>query len=134
VIGNNKFIKHITRIFKLGLGGKIGHGEYAMPFIHIDDLVKFYDVAIKDENYSGVYNLVAPDIITNEDFAVALGNILGKNPRFSLPYFLLKALIGERIISITGNPIVIPKRLLEAGFIFKYDQISKALEQVIPTK
>lgn len=134
VIGNNKFIKHITRIFKLGLGCKIGHGEYAMPFVHIDDLVKFYDVAIKDENYSGVYNLVAPDIITNEDFSVALGNILGKKTRFSFPYFLLKTLIGERIITITRNPIVIPKRLLETGFIFKYDQINKALEQVIQTK
>lgn len=132
VLGKNGgIINRLAPIFKLGLGGKVGHGEYAMPFIHIEDLVHFYDEAIKNETYQGTYNLVAPHIITNEDFTIALAQSLHKKARFTIPVFALKLLLGNGIMSIINNPIVIPQRLLEAGFEYQYDQIHEALQQII---
>jgi len=124
-------IKQLLPIFNLGFGGKIGHGEYAMPFIHILDLIQFYDKAVSNEDYQGVYNLVAPNIITNEEFTHALANKLNKKARFTIPIFALKILFGQGIMTVINNPIVIPKQLLQAGFKYKYDQIDDALEQII---
>jgi uncharacterized protein (TIGR01777 family) len=124
-------IKQLLPIFKLGLGGKIGHGEYAMPFIHILDLIRFYDEAVSNENYQGIYNLVAPHIITNEEFTHALANALNKKARFKIPVFALKLLFGKGIMTVINNPIVIPKQLLQAGYKYEYDQINEALEQII---
>lgn len=132
ILGNNGgIIKRLLPLFKIGLGGKVGHGEYAMPFIHIEDLVHFYDEAIKNEAYHGTYNLVAPHIITNEDFTQAFAQALNKKARFTIPVFALKFMLGKGIMSIINNPIVIPQRLLEAGFTYEYDQIHDALKQII---
>lgn len=134
VIGNGGMVKKLMNIFKLGIGGKIGHGEFAMPFIHIEDLLRFYDTALANENYEGIYNLVAPDIITNEDFTKAMAKCSNKKAKLTIPIFALKLLMGKGIMSVINNPFVIPKRLLEAGFVFKYDQIEDALKQVFNEK
>lgn len=57
--------------FFLGLGGPIGSGKQFFPWIHIDDMVRLFMFAI-EENISGVLNGVAPQIITNQEFAKGL--------------------------------------------------------------
>lgn len=131
VLGNGGILKKIMWIFKMGLGGKIGHGEYPMPVIHIKDLLAFYEMSINDESFNGVYNLTAPAIITNAEFTEALASALNKKARFSIPPALLKILYGNGLMSLINNPIVIPKGLLEAGFRYKYDQIEDALASCI---
>jgi len=124
-------IKQLLPIFKIGLGGKIGHGEFAMPFIHILDLIHFYDEAVSNEKYQGIYNLVAPHIMTNEEFTNAFANALNKKARFTIPVFALKLLFGKGIMTVINNPIVIPKQLLQTGYNYEYDQINDALDQII---
>jgi len=128
IIGPGSLIKSLLNLFKTGLGGKIGHGEYPMPFIHIEDLLHFYDEAIENDNYSEIYNLVAPAIITNEEFTKAFADALNKKAPFSIPPVAINLIFGKGLMTIINNPIVIPKRLLEAGFRYKKDQIDDAIK------
>ena len=53
-----------------------------MPWIHVSDVVKIISMALSDENYSGVYNLVAPDAVRNKDLVKTIGKILGRPTLF----------------------------------------------------
>jgi uncharacterized protein len=131
VLGHGGVIKQLLPLYKMGFGGKIGHGQYPMPFIHINDLMRFYDEAIKNESYKGIYNLVAPDIITNAEFSSAFAQAVNKRARFTIPALALKIVFGQGIMSVINSPFVIPKRLLESGFKFEYDQIDFVLKHII---
>ncbi|MDA3819637.1 MAG: TIGR01777 family oxidoreductase [Candidatus Delongbacteria bacterium] len=131
VLGDGGILSRLSWLFKMGLGAKIGHGEYPMPLIHIADLLAFYETAIKDTGYEGIYNLTAPSIITNEEFSGALAESYIKKLRFSIPPFILNLIFGHGFMNLINNPIVIPKKLLEAGFKYKYDQIEDALEDCL---
>lgn len=131
VLGEGGILSRLTWVFKMGLGAKIGHGEYPMPLIHIADLLAFYETAINDTGYQGIYNLTAPSIITNEEFSEALAAAYNKKLRFSIPPFILNLIFGQGFMHLINNPIIIPKKLLEAGFKYKYDQIEDALEDCL---
>ncbi len=128
VLGNQGMLQKLKPLFKLGIGGKIGHGKYPMPFIHINDLLHFYEVSLTNANYKGVYNLVSPQKITNKDFTKALAQALNKKAPFTIPLFFLKIIMGKGISALINNPIVIPKKLQDANFQFKYDKIEAALK------
>ncbi len=117
--------------FKLGLGGTIGDGSQSMSFIHIDDLVGAELFALDNQSLKGIYNLTAPNPVTNKIFTKALGKILGRPTIFPVPVFVLKILFSEGARVLSDGQSAIPKRLLEAGFVFKYDTIEKTLENIL---
>ena len=53
---------------KLFVGGPLGGGKFAMPWIHIDDWVRAVRHLIENENAHGVYNFIAPIPTSNADF------------------------------------------------------------------
>jgi uncharacterized protein len=131
VLGNGGILSRVIWLFKIGMGAKIGHKEYPMPLIHIDDLLAFYEASIADDSFQGIYNLTAPSIISNEEFSEALAEAFDTKVRFSLPPFIINLVFGRGLMHLINNPIVIPKGLLEAGFKYKYDQIEDALEDCL---
>ncbi len=131
ILGDGGILSRLAWLFKMGMGAKIGHGEYPMPLIHITDLLSFYETAVKNKSYEGIYNLTAPSIITNEEFSEALAAAYNKKLKFSVPPFLINLMFGKGLMHLINNPIVIPKKLLETGFKYKYDQIEDALEDCI---
>lgn len=69
VIGRNGgMIKSMKIPFWCGLGGNIGDGKQALPWIHIDDICELIKVCIEKKEATGVFNGVAPQCVTNEDF------------------------------------------------------------------
>lgn len=117
-------------LFKLGLGGKIGSGRQAFPYIHIDDLVSAFVQAIEDERLSGIYNLVEPQPITNKQFTKAMSKRLKRPALFTVPPFALKALFGQAARMILDGPTVIPQRLQEAGFQFQHPSIEQTIDEI----
>lgn len=70
VLGRNGgMVRQIYWPFYFGLGGPIGSGKQYLPWIHISDLCRFILFAIQDETVKGVYNGVAPQQITNNEFS-----------------------------------------------------------------
>lgn len=116
--------------YKFFVGGTIGSGNQYVPWIHIDDLTNMILFSV-DNNVSGVFNAVSPDIVTMKEFSSVLAKILSRPNLFKVPEFILNILLGESAKIVTGGQKVIPKRILETSFKFKYAKLETALHQLI---
>jgi hypothetical protein len=117
--------------FKLGLGGVIGSGKQAFSFIHIEDLKNAFLYAIDNDTLHDAYNLCATIPTTNNGLTKALGNALDKPTFFKVPAFILKLQLGEGAKVLLDGQAVVPKRLKESGFKFKYETIECAIDNLL---
>ncbi|GAO31422.1 TIGR01777 family oxidoreductase [Geofilum rubicundum] len=114
--------------FKWGLGGKIGSGKQFFPWIHLEDVVSAIVGGITIPRASGVYNLVAPELVTNQQFTHQLARALRRPAFFMVPVWVLKLVFGEGATALTTGQQVIPQRLLADGFEFSYPSLNRALK------
>jgi uncharacterized protein len=132
VIGKEaKTITNLITPFKFGLGATIGNGKQAFPFVHEKDVIKAFVWAVEDLNKNGVFNLVAPEKISNKDFTKALAKILNRPAFLAIPFFVLKIALGEAAVLLTESPAVEPKNLIDARFKFEFPVIEIALSDII---
>jgi uncharacterized protein (TIGR01777 family) len=115
--------------FKLGLGGIIGSGKQHFSYIHIEDLIEVYKFVIEN-SLDGVFNCTAPTPTTNYEFTKTLGRVLNRPTIFPIPEFVLKLIFSEGAKVLTDGQSVIPKRLLDLGFNFKYKNIDETLKNL----
>lgn len=118
--------------FRLGLGAILGNGKQIFPFVHINDLMEAFLHIFINKTSKGVYNLVAPDIKTNSDFAKTLGKCLKRPVLFHVPAILLKIFLKQGATVLLKGQKVIPKRLMNEGFVFKYDTLIKSIKFYFP--
>lgn len=128
---NGGALKRLFPLFKLGLGSAVGSGKQYMPWIHIDDLVSVFYEALFNPYFKDIYNVVAPEHITNKVFSQQLAKSLSK-PFFlpNIPAFLLKILFGEMANVLLKGSRVSNQKLLNTGITFKYPQLSMALNNI----
>ena len=65
------------------------------------------------------------------EFAESLGKVLNRPAFFRVPKFALYLAVGEVTESITASMKVIPQKLLENGFKFKFENLEDALRDLI---
>lgn len=124
-------VQQMYWLFFFGVGGPVASGNQFFPWIHIDDMIGLLTYALENEKVNGVLNGVAPQIITNKDFASSLGKAMWRPSFFPLPGFVLNALFSqERAKIMTEGQKVIPKRTLELGYKFIYPQIDDACKNL----
>lgn len=132
VIGKNGgFLKPMILPFKLGLGGRLGSGKQWMPWIHIDDHVAICKRLINNHDLGGEFNLTAPNPVTNKIFSQALAKTLHRPAFLPAPTWILKFILGEMSELLLGSQRVIPKRMLDAGYPFKFTELDAALGHVL---
>lgn len=132
VLGNNGgIIRQLKPIFKLGVGGRLASGKQKMAFIHIDDLVAGLRFFIEDEQTSGVYNMVAPNITTNKEFTQYFAKVLRRWVFLPVPGFVLKIVFGASAEIMLKGEWVEPKRLLSTDFKYQYRGIEEALKELV---
>ncbi len=124
-------LKKLLPIFRLGLGGKIGSGKQPFPFIHVEDFSRGIDHLIQNQESSGVYNFVAPSIITNKEFTKVLASGLNRPSFCVVPTFMLQLIYGDASRIITAGQRVTPSRLLEESFEFKFRDIETTIADLI---
>jgi uncharacterized protein (TIGR01777 family) len=112
---------------KLFVGGPVGGGRFAMPWIHIADWVGAVRHLIANQNTSGVYNLIAPTPTSSADFYRALTGVLHRPYWFPTPAILLRILLGEMSVLVVEGRFARPKRLLESGYRFQFEGAREAL-------
>lgn len=117
-------------IFKAGLGGKIGSGNQGFSWIHLSDLARAIEF-LYERGEGGAYNFTAPNPTTNVGLTKALGSALHRPTVFSVPEFALRLLYSEGAKVLTSGQKVYPRRLLEAGFVFEFEDIAKAVADAI---
>jgi uncharacterized protein (TIGR01777 family) len=117
--------------FKAGLGGAIGDGTQAFSFVHIDDLARAYEHVIFHDALEGVFNLSSPKPSTNAKFTKSLAKKLHRPALVPVPPIALKAVYGEGAQVLCKGQAVYPKRLLESGFSFEYEDAESAIEDLV---
>ncbi|OMQ09744.1 TIGR01777 family oxidoreductase [[Flexibacter] sp. ATCC 35103] len=134
VLGKNggAFIP-LKTLAKIGFGGKQGKGNQFTSWIHEDDFVNAIDFIIEKE-ITGVINIVSPQPIRNADFMQRLRKAVGFPFGIPMNKFFLE--IGSFFIRTETELVlksrnVIPKRLLENGFEFKFGNIDKAFRDLL---
>ncbi|MEX0982274.1 MAG: TIGR01777 family oxidoreductase [Bacteroidales bacterium] len=120
----------LLRLFRMGLGGVLASGKQVYSFIHIDDVTRALEYLMIYNN-KGVYNFTAPFPVTNREFTKALGKILNRPSIFRVPRFVLKLIMGEGAVLVTKGQSVYPQNLLDAGFVFTFGTIDKAIENLV---
>ncbi len=118
-------------LFKKYIGGPIGSGKQWFSWVHIKDLAEAFVFLMKHPEISGPVNVCSPNPVRNRDLAKALGKVLYRPSFFPAPGFMVKLVLGEFGSVILEGQRVIPRRLLDAGFIFQYPDIEKALQSII---
>ncbi len=125
-------LKEMLTPFKLGLGGTIGSGEQWMSWIALDDLIKIIHFALENESLRGAVNAVAPNPVKNEEFTDTLGKVLHRPTIIPIPSFGIKLLFGEKGEKLLLEGCrVLPLKLEEAGFQFKFKDLEKALKHAL---
>lgn len=117
--------------FKLGIAGTIGDGSEPFSWVHISDLLNAFLFVFDHNDMKGTFNLCSPNPVTNKVLTKTLGKILHRPTVIPLPKFVLRFLFSEGATVLTEGQRVIPERLLEHHFIFKYPTIEEALREVL---
>ncbi len=118
--------------FKLGAGGVIGNGEQYMSWIAIDDAAGAIQHAIATTTLSGPVNGTAPGAVTNRVFTKTLGKVLRRPTIFPMPAFAARLAFGQMADELLlASTRVVPKKLEETGYRFRYAELEGALRHVL---
>jgi uncharacterized protein len=118
--------------FKLGAGGVIGSGNQYMSWIALDDAVSAIHLALTRDSLRGPVNGVAPNVVTNRDFTRTLGRVLSRPTLFPMPTFAARLAFGEMADALLlASTRVVPARLLESSFVFRYPDLEGALRHLL---
>jgi uncharacterized protein len=123
-------LPQMAKPISMYVGSPFGSGKQFMSWIHIDDLVRIYWFALQ-RGLEGVFNATAPNPVTNKDFTKMLATRLHK-PLFmpNVPRFAMKLLLGEMHELLFASQNVNSEKLRNAGFDFKYNPLSEALDAI----
>jgi uncharacterized protein (TIGR01777 family) len=124
-------LKQMLPAFKLFAGGYLGNGKQWFPWIHINDIVEIYLHAIGSETLAGAINSASPGIVRMKEFATELGKVLHRPALFPIPKIAVKILKGELGNFVTDSQKVIPNKLLQSGYNFKFENLEDALRDVL---
>jgi uncharacterized protein (TIGR01777 family) len=117
--------------FKFYIGGYWGSGDQWMSWISLADEVTAIKFLIENSNLHGVFNLTSPEPLTNRKLFQVLAKVLRKPCWLPIPAFVLKIMFGEMANELfLGSQRVYPRKLIDAGFEFKYSELTKALESI----
>ena len=119
-------LKKMKLPFQCFAGGPIGSGKQYWPWIHYMDACNMIALAI-DSDWSGSFNAVAPQQVTCKDFVKTLGKVISRPAIAPMPGWVLRLLIGERSDLLIASQRVIPQRLQELNFEWKFDTLYSAL-------
>lgn len=124
----------LHRLAKLGLGGKIGSGRQWISWLHIDDMVGIIMRAIEDSSMAGAYNVTAPNAVTNADFMRSLRRAIGMPIGLPSPGWMVRLGAATLLDTDPELPLygrhVVPRRLLDEGYEFKYAELDSALHDL----
>jgi len=116
--------------FRMGAGGRLGSGKHWFPWIHRADVTAICQWLLVNDAARGAYNVGAPNPVTNAEFTRALGRALGRPTVLPMPEAALKLLFGEMSELLLVSDRMLPQRLLDAGFKFRYPDLDRALAAI----
>jgi uncharacterized protein (TIGR01777 family) len=120
-------LKALRRLFKLGLGGRLGNGKQYFPIISLRDWVAAVVFLAESDTAQGPVNLCCPETPTNAEFTRALGRAVGRPAAVPVPSFAIRAGAGRMSPELLGSLNASPLALVDAGFEFRDPDVTAVL-------
>jgi uncharacterized protein (TIGR01777 family) len=120
-------LKLIKPVFGAGLGARLGTGRQRMPVISLHDWLRAVLFLMSGSAPAGPYNLTIPQPPTNAEFTNALAEALHTKARLSAPGVILRTALGELAEQLVADQYVVPRALLDRGFVFDGPDITSTL-------
>jgi hypothetical protein len=133
VLGRNGgVVSRLVTPFRFFAGGHPGSGKQWVSWIHLEDVIGVIRMLIEDESCKGTFNLTAPEPVLSKKFYGTFGKTMHRPSVFPMPPFMLRLMLGEIAdeLLLTSNR-VIPQRLLEAGYKYRFPNLSEALRNIL---
>ncbi|HEX9627170.1 MAG TPA: TIGR01777 family oxidoreductase [Acidiferrobacterales bacterium] len=133
VFGDQGILPAMRLPFLLGLGGRIGKGRHVISWVHIDDVIGAIAHLMNNpdpKRAHGVYNVTAPQPITQAEFAATLARTLRRPAWLVTPAALLRLLLGEQATLMVDGQRAHPTALVRAGYRFRFPRLDAALEDL----
>jgi len=125
-------LKQMLPAFRLGLGGPIGGGQQRMSWVALPDLVELIVWALENPAVHGPLNAVAPQAVTQAEFARTLGAALRRPSFLPMPAWALSLLFGQMgRETILSDLSAYPRAALNGGFRFDTPDLVSALKQAL---
>jgi uncharacterized protein (TIGR01777 family) len=133
VMGQQGALPMMLLPIKLGLGGRLGHGQQWLSWIHVQDLLRAMAFLWnKDGNREPeAYNFTTPEVVTQEQFSKTAAKVLHRPAFMPTPAFPMKVMLGEQSGLLLEGQRVAPEKLQKEGFQFKYPTVQSALENIV---
>ena len=116
---------------KKGLGSPLGSGRQWMSWIHLQDVIRMYTYVLENQEMNGVYNMTAPNPVTNREMTYALARLFDKKiwlPK--VPAVGLKIVLGELSALVLDSAKVSSSKIAAQGFKFDYPNLNDALKEI----
>jgi len=117
--------------FRLFVGGRLGSGRQRFTWVHVDDAVRLYDVAIRDVAIRGPLNVVAPEVPTQAELARAIGRAMHRPSIVPAPAFALRIVLWGQADIVLHGRIAVAAKARAAGYEFLYPTVESALDDVL---
>lgn len=97
----------------------IGKGQQVYSWVSLDDLCRMYLYALGNEHFSGIYNAVAPQPLTQKELVLKLARRRTRHfLKLPVPKWLLQLILGEMSTEVLKSTTVSADKILQAGFLF----------------
>lgn len=129
--GKGGALAEMEKPVKMGAGSGFGNGRQMQSWIHVQDIAGMY-YHILDNELEGVYNGVAPHPVSNNKLMHSIAEVLDK-PYFmpNIPRFVMKLMLGEMHIILFASQNVSAKKIINAGYQFKFLSLKDALQDAL---
>lgn len=117
--------------FKLFAGGPLGSGKQYVSWVHIDDVISAIIFLLEHEAASGPVNITAPNPLTNRQMAKEIGKVMKRPSFMPAPGFAIRLALGEVATLVLDGQKVMPAKLKELGYNFKYEYANEALTDLL---
>lgn len=123
-------LKPYTCMSKIKLNTVLGKGTQAFSWIALQDLLRAIRFIIDTPSLKGVFNFVAPQVVSNAEFAKAISQHYHTSVTLKVPRTLLQLIYGEASGFLTDDLCVRPTRLSEAGFHFQCENLDQFFKSI----
>lgn len=117
--------------FRLGLGGRLGTGSQVMSWITLPDLTAIVAFLLASPQLSGPVNVTTPNPVTNAELTSALAAVLHRPAVMPVPTPALRLVLGGVATDLLSSARVLPRRLVSAGYEYRYPELRSALPAVL---
>lgn len=123
-------MRPFAALARLGLGGRMGAGAQKFSWIHVEDLYRTICFLHLRKELEGPVNVAAPAAVSNRELMRSVRRAYRMPLGLPTPAWLLK--VGAIVIR-TETELVLksrwvePRKLLDAGFTYRYPTLDRAL-------